>query len=65
MPSQEFSITDNGGIRFEMTDENGNTRAVIFEPNDGATVDLVVEDASGNSNRTTIDPSGGGTALGK
>lgn len=65
MPSREIGFTQGGGIYFELTDENGDTRRIELEPQDDDTLKITSKGPTGNGKSGTIDPSGGGnTSLG-
>jgi len=65
MPSQSIEITDGGGIKLTVVDENGVERSVTFEPDDNGNIAIKGRGPNGEK-KGLMDPSGNGSnPLGK
>lgn len=63
MKERQIGFTDGGGIYFELTNGDGETARIAFEPTDNGQMEIVVETADDVENRGTIKP-GAADAMG-
>ena len=65
MAGYSLEITDGGGIRITVTDENGEERSVVLEPDDNGNIAIKGRGPNGEK-KGLMDPSGNGNnQLGK